>query len=90
MLFAIPLFAARRAGSVLPAASAALKIAAMAGLLTTVLYVALSIFPIIDVPSWLSFAVKISGVVIGLNLLGALVYATGRGRVATATARIEP
>jgi hypothetical protein len=66
---------------VLPRASLGLKVAALAGFLTTVLYVVLSIFPIIDVPSWFSFAVKISGVVIGLNLIGIVVYATGAGRV---------
>jgi uncharacterized membrane protein (DUF2068 family) len=63
-----------------PTASRALKVAAFAGLMTTALYVTLSIFPIIDVPSWRSFAVKISGVVIGLNLLGLLVYAGGGRR----------
>jgi hypothetical protein len=45
-----------------------------------VLYVTLSIFPIIDVPSWLSFAGKISGVVLGLNLLGMCVYVIGERR----------
>jgi amino acid transporter len=80
VLFAIPLFASRSAGSVFPRASVALRIAAGAGLLTTLLYVVLSIFPIIDVPSWRAFAVKISGVVIGLNLLGLLVYAAGGRR----------
>ena len=40
----------------------------------TLLYVVLSIFPIIDVASWRSFAVKISGVVIGLNLVGAALF----------------
>ena len=79
VLFAIPLIGAHRRGSVLPAASIGLKVAAAAGFLTTVLYVVLSIFPIIDVPSWLSFAAKVSGVVIALNLVGVLVYATNRG-----------
>jgi amino acid transporter len=80
VLFAIPLLGAKRRGSVLPRASVPLKIAAIAGFLTTVLFVVLSIFPIIDVPSWLSFAAKISVVVLGLNLIGLLVYATGRRR----------
>jgi len=34
----------------------------------------LSIFPIIDVTSWLSFAGKISGVVVGLNIVGLALY----------------
>ena len=40
----------------------------------TLLYVILSVFPIIDVPNRFLFAAKISGVVIGLNLAGALFY----------------
>ena len=40
-----------------------LRIAAASGFLVTLLYVVLSIFPIIDVASWWSFAMKISGVV---------------------------
>ena len=80
MLFALPLFAARSSRSVLPRASLVLRIAAGAGLVTTLLYVILSIFPIIDVPSWRAFAVKISGVVIGLNVLGLFVYAAGGRR----------
>lgn len=79
-LFALPLFASRAAGAVLPRASVALRIAAWAGFATTLLYVVLSIFPIIDVPSWRAFAVKISSVVIGLNVLGWLVYAAGGRR----------
>jgi hypothetical protein len=79
-LFALPLFASRAAGNVLPRGSVALRIAAWAGFATTLLYVVLSIFPIIDVPSWRAFAVKISSVVIGLNVLGWLVYAAGGRR----------
>ena len=51
-----------------------LRVAAMSGFLVTLLYVVLSIFPIIDVASWFSFSIKISGVVIGLNLVGAALY----------------
>jgi amino acid transporter len=80
VLFALPLLAARGAGSALPAASWRLKVAAAAGLLTTILFVCLSIFPIIDVPSWGTFAAKISSVVIGLNVLGWLVYSAGGRR----------
>jgi amino acid transporter len=80
VLFALPLLAGRRAGRLWPATSWPLKVAAGAGLMTTVLYVALSIFPIIDVPSWRTFAVKISTVVVGLNVFGWLVYAAGGRR----------
>ena len=80
VLFALPLAASARNVSSWPRASWPLRIAAIAGLATTILYVILSIFPIIDVPSWRTFAVKISSVVIGLNLLGFLVYALGGRR----------
>lgn len=87
VLFALPLAASARHVSSWPRASWPLRIAAIAGLATTILYVILSIFPIIDVPSWRTFALKISSVVIGLNLLGFLVYRlggrsyAGRGRM---------
>ena len=80
VLFAVPLLAPRSSQGVLPRASIALRIAAATGLLTTILYVTLSIFPIIDVPSWRTFAAKISGVVIGLNILGFFVYSMGGRR----------
>jgi amino acid transporter len=80
VLFALPLAASARNVSSWPRASWPLRIAALAGLATTILYVILSIFPIIDVPSWRTFALKISSVVIGLNLLGFLVYALGGRR----------
>ena len=79
-LFALPLFARWDDENGVPRASLALKAAALLGLLTTVLYVVLSIFPIIDVPSWRSFAAKIFGIVIALNLLGIWVYRGGQQR----------
>jgi amino acid transporter len=51
-----------------------LRVMAASGLAMTLLYVVLSVFPIIDVPNRLLFAIKISGVVIGLNVAGALFY----------------
>jgi hypothetical protein len=64
-----------------------LRIAAASGFGVTLLYVVLSVFPIVDVASWLSFAAKISGVVISLNLAGAgLFYAARRRRVLVAAA----
>jgi len=63
-----------------------LRAASFAGFVVTVLYVVLSIFPIIDVKSWWSFSLKISGVVVSLNLVGAAIYlaATRRRGVVTA------
>jgi hypothetical protein len=51
-----------------------LRVAAASGFAMTLLYVILSVFPIIDVPDRWSFAIKISGVVIGLNVAAALFY----------------
>jgi amino acid transporter len=51
-----------------------LRGAAVSGFLVTLLYTILSLFPIIQVESWLSFGVKIGGVVIAANLLGAGLY----------------
>jgi amino acid transporter len=79
-LFAIPLFGARRLGWNAPAW---LRVASASGLAVTILYSVLSIFPIIDVPSWQMFAVKVGGVVVGSNVLGVAIYglAGRRGRV---------
>ena len=76
-LFAIPLFGARRFGWQPPLW---LKVASASGLAVTVLYSVLSIFPIIDVPSWQMFALKVGGVVVGANVLGALIYVIARRR----------
>jgi amino acid transporter len=84
VMFAIPLIGLRGETS---RPSLWLRIAAGSGFAVTLLYVVLSIFPIVDVASWLSFAVKISGVVILLNLVGAgLFFAARRRRVVVATA----
>jgi amino acid transporter len=68
VMFAIPLVAPGEKPSWI------LRVAAVSGFGMTLLYVILSVFPIIDVPNRFSFAIKISGVVIGLNLAGALFY----------------
>ena len=61
---------------------------ASSGLAVTILYSVLSIFPIIDVPSWQMFALKVGGVVVGANVLGAGIYAvaTRRGVVTPSVA----
>jgi len=68
-LFALPLLS-KRGGEV----SQGVKIASASGLLMTVLYIALSIFPIIDVASRVAFTAKISAVVILGNLAGIAIY----------------
>jgi amino acid transporter len=77
VMFAIPLVGLRDAET-RPALW--LRVAAASGFSVTLLYVILSIFPIIDVESWTSFAVKISGVVVGLNLTGAALFYNARRR----------
>jgi amino acid transporter len=75
IMFAIPLVGLR---NVTPRPSAAIRVAAFSGFIVTLLYVVLSILPIIDVTSWLSFSLKISSVVIGLNLVGVALFFTAR------------
>ena len=75
VMFAIPIIGFRGQE---PRAPRWLRAASASGFAVTLLYVVLSIFPIIDVTSWLSFAGKISGVVIGLNLAGGAVFVAAR------------
>jgi glutamate:GABA antiporter len=74
-LFAIPLFAPKASG-IRP--GVALRLAAASGLLVTVLFVVLSIFPVIRVESESQYSWKIGAVVLGANLLGWIIYRAGR------------
>jgi amino acid transporter len=77
-MFAIPLFGLRGLTSRPPLW---LRACALSGLLMTLLYVALSIVPIIEVESRSMFAAKIAGLIVLTNLLGLGVYlAAGRRR----------
>jgi amino acid transporter len=67
-----------------------LRVAAASGFSVTALYVVLSVFPIIDVPSWQSFATKISTVVVGLNLAGMALYAAAKRRQTKTSGKVEP
>ncbi len=82
-LFAIPLFAARRLPGRPPLW---LRGVALSGMAVTLLYCALSIFPIIDVPSWTVFAAKIIAVLVLTQLVGLALYHLGRRR----SARVPP
>jgi glutamate:GABA antiporter len=77
VLFAIPIVAMKRFGASAPLW---LKIASVSGLLVSVVYAVFTVFPIIDVASPLQFAMKILGVVIGANAVGAVLYALARKR----------
>ena len=67
VMFAIPI-----AGSV--RAPAWLRVVSLSGFITTLGYVVLSILPIIQVGSRLSFATKISAVIVIANAIGAAIY----------------
>jgi amino acid transporter len=70
-LFAIPLLAGKKLGIHVPAW---LRIGALSGLAMTVLYIVLSVFPIIDVQSNWKYSVKTTAVILGANLVGIAIY----------------
>jgi amino acid transporter len=70
-LFAIPLLARKELG-VRPAVW--LRIAAVSGFVVTLLYIVLSVFPIIDVQSSWQYSIKTAAVILGANLIGVLLY----------------
>jgi amino acid transporter len=74
-LFAIPIFSPKDRGL---RPRLWVRVAAASGLLVTLLFVALSIFPVIDVGSSWSYSAKIAGVVLGANLLGWMIYRAGQ------------
>lgn len=67
VMFAIPLFGLRASGQKVPIW---LKAAAFCGFAMTLLYVGLSIVPIVKVESQVLFAIKIGGLIIVANLIG--------------------
>jgi glutamate:GABA antiporter len=74
-LFAIPLLAPKSSG-IRP--GLAMRTAAASGLLVTLVFVTLSIFPVIRVESQARYSLKIAGVVLGANLLGWMIYRAGQ------------
>jgi amino acid transporter len=77
VMFAIPLFAARRLSE---APKLWLRGAAAVGLATSVLYCVLSIFPIIDVADWRVFTAKIVTVLVVANGVGFAIFVANRSR----------
>ena len=71
VLFAIPLFGLR---DVKPRPPLWLQAAAWSGLAMTLLYVALSIVPLVQVQSRALFAVKISGLIVVTNAIGLAIF----------------
>jgi amino acid transporter len=79
VMFAIPIFGLR---GVSPRPPLWLKAVSLSGLLMTLLYVVLSVFPIIKVDSVAAFAFKISAVIIVMNLVGIGILVSARRRAA--------
>src|SRR5206468_1377137 len=75
VMFAIPLFGLR---GVTPPPPLWLRVVSTSGLLMTLLYVVLSVFPIITDASVASFALKISLVMVAANLLGIAILVSAR------------
>jgi amino acid transporter len=79
VMFAIPLFGLP---GVRPRPPIWLKVASASGLLMTVLYIVLSVFPIIQVASVATFALKISTMIVVMNLVGIGILISARRRSA--------
>jgi amino acid transporter len=77
VMFAIPIFGLR---GVTPRPPLWLRVAAGSGLLMTVLYFTLSVFPIIQVESVATFAAKILLVIVLLNVVGVGILVSARRR----------
>ena len=78
VMFAIPIIGLR---SIRPRPPLWLRITSLSGFLMTLLYVTLSVFPIIKVGSQASFTAKISGVVIIANVIGAGIFLIAERRL---------
>ncbi len=79
VMFAIPIFGLR---GVRPRPPLWLRVASTSGLLMTLLYVVLSVVPIIKVESVATFALKISLVIVVMNLVGIGILVAARRRAA--------
>jgi glutamate:GABA antiporter len=76
-LFALPLLGSRALRSALPGW---VKVAALAGLISSVVALVIAVYPIVDVTSRGAYAAKICAVVVVSNLLGVMVYWAGYRR----------
>jgi amino acid transporter len=79
VMFALPIIGLRTSGKRVPVL---LKVAAFSGFIMTLLFVALSVVPIVQVESRLAFAVKIGGLIIVTNMIGAAIYLLAKRRSA--------
>ena len=83
ILFAIPICGLRQLNERAPLW---LRIAAAVGLAVTILYVVMTIFPIVEVQSHLWFAAKIILTTVVANVVGVLIFVAGRKRAAARVA----
>jgi hypothetical protein len=79
-MFAIPIFGALEIRS---SATIWLRIAAICGVVVSLSAIFFTIYPIIDVPSPLTFAAKIIAVTSIANAIGIAIYAVGKRRQGT-------
>ncbi|MGI8743489.1 MAG: APC family permease [Bryobacteraceae bacterium] len=73
-LFALPLIGSRALRSKLPVW---LKVVSAAGLLSSVIGLAVTVYPIVDVVSRGAYALKIGGIVVVSNVIGLAIYYAG-------------
>ncbi len=86
-MFAIPLFSAKKKG-LRPAWW--MRLAALSGLVVTVMFVLLSIFPIVNVASRVGYSLKVAVVIVAANLVGWMMYGIGRRRASSEVAASLP
>ena len=77
VMFAIPLVGTRALNARPPLW---LRLTALSGFLMTLLYVCVSIVPIVQVESRGAFAAKIAAIIVGANVAGAMLYRSRRSR----------
>jgi hypothetical protein len=77
VLFALPLLGSRALRSALPVW---VKAASLCGLVSSLVALVVTVYPIVNVTSRLEYALKISAVVALSNLAGVVIYRAGRKR----------
>jgi len=83
VMFAIPLVGLRAMGHKPPWW---LKVASVCGLAMTLLYIALSIVPLVKVESQFGFALKIGGLIVFTNLIGLVIFLMAKQKTAARNA----
>jgi amino acid transporter len=81
VLFAVPIVGLARTSARAPVW---IRVAAVAGFATTMLFVVLSVLPIVKVGSEAQFALKVGGTVVVANVIGVGLYFRGRRRAHSA------